>query len=210
MRAYSETSQNYTPGQFGISLPGAPRTFRKWKSHVADPTIGNGLQFGPSTSFGNAGMFQNQWEYGTSLSWVKGRHTLSFGVSWDHTQLNIINNNVNTDVVEFKSFESFAEGDLRSGNYSSDFARLGQPLLSVRHSRRVYQRQLQIAQQPHRDARSALGLRRAALGEIRKAYRRSIRVCIPTMRLQIRSSTPDSRLPGTTRTSARPERATPL
>src|SRR5580704_3413203 len=122
MRAYSETSQDYTPGQFGISLPGGATQFPQMEVHVADPTIGNELQFGPSTSFGNAGMFQNQWEYGTSLSWVKGRHTLSFGVSWDHTQLNIINNNVNTDVVEFKSFESFAEGDLRSGNYSSDFA----------------------------------------------------------------------------------------
>jgi hypothetical protein len=122
MRAYSDTSQAYTPGQFGISLPGGSSAFPQIEIGTADPTIGNELQFGPSTSFGNAGMFQNQWEYGSSLSWVKGRHTLTFGVSWDVTQLNIINKNVNTDVVEFKTFETFAEGELRSGNYSSDFA----------------------------------------------------------------------------------------
>jgi len=122
MRAYSNTSQQYTPSQFGIALPGGATQFPQVEVHVADPTIGEGLQFGPSTSFGNAGMFQNQWEYGTSLNWVKGRHTVAVGMSWDHTQLNIINNNVNTDIVEFKNFETFAEGQLRPGNYSSDFA----------------------------------------------------------------------------------------
>ncbi len=122
MRAYSNTSQAYTPSQFGISLPGGSNAFPQIEIGTADPTIGYGLQFGPSTSFGNAGMYQNQWEYGTSLSWVKGRHTLSAGMSWDHTQLNIINNNVDTDVVEFKTFMTFAEGDLRPGNYSSTFA----------------------------------------------------------------------------------------
>jgi hypothetical protein len=122
MRAYSTTSQAYTPGQFGISLPGGSSAFPQIEIGQADPTIGTELQFGPSTSFGNAGMFQNQWEYGSSLNWVKGRHTLAVGVSWDHTQLNIINNNVDTDVVEFKTFETFAEGLLRPGNYSSSFA----------------------------------------------------------------------------------------
>ena len=121
MRAYSNTSQSYTPGQFGISLPGGSTAFPQMEISEDDPTLGNELQFGPSTSFGNAGMFQNQWEYGSTLSWVKGRHTLQFGVSWDHTQLNIINNNTNTDVIEFKTFETFAEGELRSGNYSSAF-----------------------------------------------------------------------------------------
>ena len=122
MRAYSATGQAYTPSQFGIALPGGTNAFPQIEIGTIDPTIGEGLQFGPSTSFGNAGMFQNQWEYGSSLNWVKGRHTLAVGVSWDHTQLNIINNNVNTDVVEFKTFQTFAEGLLRSGNYSSDFA----------------------------------------------------------------------------------------
>ena len=81
-----------------------------------------GLEFGPSTSFGNAGMYQNQWEFGTTLNWVKGRHTLSFGAQWDHTQLNIVNNNSNTDNLGFKTFMTFVEGDDRTGTNSEAFS----------------------------------------------------------------------------------------
>ena len=34
----------------------------------------------------------------------------------DHTQLNIINNNTNTDTVDFTSFLTFVEGKVRSGD----------------------------------------------------------------------------------------------
>lgn len=114
LHAYASTSQAFSPSQFGISLPG-PDTFPQFDISTADPTIGNGLEFGPSTSFGNAGMFQNQWEYGTTLNWVKGKHTLSFGAQWDHTQLNIVNNNTSTDTLNFSTFTSFVEGAVRSG-----------------------------------------------------------------------------------------------
>ena len=60
-------------------------------------------------------MFQNQWEYGTTLHWVKGRHTLAFGMLWDHTQLNIVNRNTNTDVIDFNTFQDFVEGEVRAG-----------------------------------------------------------------------------------------------
>ena len=95
LRAYSQTGQAFSPSDFGINLLGST-TFPQIEMSTADPTIGGGLQFGNSPSFGNAGMFQNQWEYGTTLNWVKGRHTLAFGAQWDHTQLNIINNNTST------------------------------------------------------------------------------------------------------------------
>jgi flavin-binding protein dodecin len=114
MQAYSTTGQAFTPQDFGMSLLGS-KTFPQLEISTADPTIENGLEFGPSTSFGNAGMYQNQWELSTKLNWVKGRHTLSFGGQWDHTQLNIVNNNTSTDVVEFTNFTSFVEGSLRSG-----------------------------------------------------------------------------------------------
>jgi len=114
LHAYAETGQAFSPSQFGISLPG-PDTFPQMDISSADPTIGLGLEFGPSTSFGNAGMFQNQWEYGTTLNWVKGRHTLSFGAQWDHTQLNIVNNNLSTDTLNFRTFTSFVEGAVRTG-----------------------------------------------------------------------------------------------
>ena len=114
MQAFSHTQQAFAPQDFGMSLLGS-KTFPQLEIGTSDPTIQNGLEFGPSTSFGNAGMYQNQWELSTKLNWVKGRHTLSFGGQWDHTQLNIVNNNTSTDIAQFTNFTSFVEGSLRSG-----------------------------------------------------------------------------------------------
>jgi Carboxypeptidase regulatory-like domain len=114
LRAYSTTAQAFTPSDFGINLFGSS-VFPKIEIANADPTLANALEFGPAPSFANAGMFQNQWEYGTTLNWVKGRHTLSFGFLWDHTQLNILNNNTNTDTISFRTFLNFVEGAVRTG-----------------------------------------------------------------------------------------------
>jgi hypothetical protein len=114
LRAFAQTGQVISPADIGTSLLGST-TFPQIDISTADPTIYEGLEFGPSTSFGNAGMYQNQWEYGTTLNWVKGKHTLAFGALWDHTQLNIINDNTNTDTLNFKTFTSFVEGAVRTG-----------------------------------------------------------------------------------------------
>ena len=109
MRAYANTGQEFTPSQMGISLLGSTK-FPDFSINTTDAQISQGIEFGPSTSFGDAGMFQNQWEYGTSLNLVKGRHTISLGLVWDHTQLNVINNNTNTDTLNFSDFGMFAQG----------------------------------------------------------------------------------------------------
>ena len=109
LRAFAQTGQEFTPSQMGISLLGST-TFPDFNLNLTDPTIAKGIEFGPSTSFGNAGMYQNQWEYGTSLNIVKGRHTISFGLMWDHTQLNVVNHNTNTDTLNFTDFGTFAQG----------------------------------------------------------------------------------------------------
>jgi hypothetical protein len=114
LRAYASSTQAYTPSQFGINLLGSD-IFPQIEISEADPSIANKLQFGGDASFGNAGMYQNQWEFGTTLHWVKGRHTLSFGMLWDHTQLNIINHNSNTDVIDFSTFQNFVEGNVKPG-----------------------------------------------------------------------------------------------
>lgn len=121
LEAYSHTSQAFTPSDFGMNLLGS-NTFPQIEMTTSDPTIASGLQFGSSVSFGNAGMYQNQWEYGTTLNWVKGKHTLAFGAQWDHTQLNIINNNTSDDTIDFKTFVNFVEGAVRTGTYSAAFA----------------------------------------------------------------------------------------
>jgi hypothetical protein len=114
LRAYAQTSSDFKPGDLGIGLLGSA-TFPQIGISTSDPTIQNGLEFGPSTSFGNAGMYQNQWEYESSLNMVKGRHTIAVGAQLDHTQLNVINNNTNTDTLDFTSFLTFVEGNVRGG-----------------------------------------------------------------------------------------------
>ncbi len=117
LRAYANTTKDFTAGSVGISLPGAA-TFPDLSIEKGDPNISgpnSSLEFGPSTSFGDGGMIQNQWEYGTSMSWVKGKHVVSVGTTWDHTQLNVLNNNTNTDTLDIQTFLDFVEGDLHGG-----------------------------------------------------------------------------------------------
>ena len=121
LRAYADTSQDFTPSQFGMNLLGST-VFPQINISSDDPTLGGGLEFGPSSSFGNAGMYQNQSELGTTVNWVKGRHTLAFGALWNYTQLNIINNNTNTDTIAFKTFLTFAEGAVKTGTGSDAFS----------------------------------------------------------------------------------------
>jgi hypothetical protein len=113
--AYAQTSQAFNPTSLGMNLLGSS-TFPQIEIGTADPTIGYGLEFGPSTSFGNAGMYQNQWEYGSSINMARGRHTIAFGGQWDHTQLNVINNNTNTDDIYFTTFLNFVEGNVHDGD----------------------------------------------------------------------------------------------
>jgi len=116
LKAYSSTQQAYTPSTFGITLPGGDTSFPQIEISEADPTLLSSLEFGPSTSFGDAGIYQNQWEYGSSLNWVKGRHIITVGALWDHTQLNVVNHNLNTDSLDFSTFETFVEGIVHNGN----------------------------------------------------------------------------------------------
>lgn len=114
LRAYANTHQGFSPSALGISLPGGA-TFPQFEISTTDPTISAGVEFGPSTSFGDAGMFQNQWGGGSALNLLKGKNTISVGGEWNHTQLNIINNNTNTGSLHFTDFGTFAEGSVRDG-----------------------------------------------------------------------------------------------
>lgn len=114
LRAYANTNQGFSPSALGISLPPGA-TFPQFDITTTDPTISAGVEFGPSTSFGDAGMFQDQWGGGSTLNLLKGKNTISLGGEWNHTQLNIVNNNTNTDTLDFTTFVTFAEGAVRDG-----------------------------------------------------------------------------------------------
>ena len=121
MLAFAQTSQQFSPSDFGMNLLGST-AFPQMQ--ISDALGSNELEFGPSVSFGNAGMYQNQAELGSALNWVKGRHTIAIGGNWDHTQLNIVNKDTSTglDNLGFSSFLNFVEGNVRTGRYSSEFA----------------------------------------------------------------------------------------
>ena len=121
MQAYAGTADGFAPSDFGINLPGGS-AFPEITISKADATLSsNKFTFGANPSFGNAGMYQNQFEYATTLRWVVGRHSLSFGANLDQTQLNITNNNTNSDIIAFSSFANFVEGNVRTGTYSTAF-----------------------------------------------------------------------------------------
>ena len=120
MEAYSGTTDQFNPTQFGMTLPQSGG-FPEIQIKKDDQTLGGTFYLGPNPSFANAGMYQNQMEYTSSLNWVKGRHTITVGGSLDHTQLNVENSNTNTDIVAFSSFINFLEGVVKTGTSSTAF-----------------------------------------------------------------------------------------
>jgi Carboxypeptidase regulatory-like domain/TonB dependent receptor len=119
MLAYGSTSQPFTASSVGINLPGGDNVLPYISITKPDETLGGTLHFGASPSFANVGMYQNQWEYGTSLGWVKGRHNVTFGFNWAHTQLNIVNNNTSSSELSFSSFANFLEGTIKTSANAS-------------------------------------------------------------------------------------------
>ncbi len=109
MRSYANTQQPFTPGDLGVNLWGIT-TFPSIAMGIVDNNLNKSLTFGPSGNFANVGMFQNKWDLSSTANWVHGRHTLSFGASWNHTQLNIINNNTQAASIAFTNFAQFLLG----------------------------------------------------------------------------------------------------
>ncbi len=117
LRAFAATTDGFSPSEEGMGLLG-DTTFPYMEIRSDDNTLGGALYWGPSLSFGNGGMYQNQWEFETSLNKVIGKHTIALGTQWDRTQLNIINNESDASELTFASFETFVEGTTRSSTYA--------------------------------------------------------------------------------------------
>ena len=121
--AYANTAQALTPQAAGINVFGNPLfpgiQINNFAGNI-DPN-GGSLTIGSNSPFANAGAFQNQWEGDTNLIWVHGRQTISTGLNWDYTQLNIINKNNQAAKLAFNDFPSFLLGDLRTGEENTAF-----------------------------------------------------------------------------------------
>jgi hypothetical protein len=117
MRNYANTQQPFMPSDAGINLWGIP-TFPQIAFGTTDNNINKTLTFGPSGNFANVGMYQNKWDLSSTAYWVHGRHTLSFGGSWNHTQLNIANNITDAASLAFTNFSQFLLGSLKTSSTS--------------------------------------------------------------------------------------------
>ncbi|HEY6333482.1 MAG TPA: carboxypeptidase regulatory-like domain-containing protein, partial [Blastocatellia bacterium] len=110
--AFATTQNLVSPSQVGINLFGSTQ-FPGIDIRDANPPIDNTLEFGPNSNFANAGFFQNQLSFGSTLTWVKGRHSFSFGGNFDIGQLNVANLQDSTAVLNFTSLKNFLEGTVR-------------------------------------------------------------------------------------------------
>jgi hypothetical protein len=125
-RAFATTAQSLTPAGANINLLGLAQ-FPQLNIKVADGPFGfggndnldNPLSIGPTNNFANAGIFQNNFEGETSLTWVHDRHTLTAGVSFDYTQLNVINKNNEVARLTFFDFPGFLQGQICGPNTAS-------------------------------------------------------------------------------------------
>lgn len=116
--AFATTDQPLTPSDAGINLFGQTR-FPGLTVDNYDQTFGGPLSIGPASPFANAGVFQNQWDMGTTLNWVHGKHSVSFGANWDHNQLNVLNLNNEVSGLEFYDTAGFLVGSMRLGEEHS-------------------------------------------------------------------------------------------
>lgn len=110
-RAFAHTTDGYKNSDYGMTVFGLNTVPGISITHP-DFNFSNGFAFGPASNFANAGIFQNNFEGSTKYSWTLGRHTLAFGFSWEHMQLNVENRNNQTAELNFSDFSSFLTGTL--------------------------------------------------------------------------------------------------
>ena len=124
--ANAKTGQILTPSGTGINLFGSSFFPGFTIANVEGPG-GNGrsLRIGPANNFANAGVFQNQFEGASNYNWVVGRHSLSFGFTFDYGQLNIVNRENQVATFNFNStrggndsFANFLTGTLNGSRNS--------------------------------------------------------------------------------------------
>ena len=114
-RAFAVTAQPFGPADMGINLFDITK-FPGLSLGTVDNNLNRSLTLGSTSNFANTGMFQNRLDLSSSLNWIAGRHTVSFGVEWDRTQLNIINQNNEVASIGFTNFSQFLIGNVNPAN----------------------------------------------------------------------------------------------
>ena len=152
MRDYASTSQFVNPSSMGISIPGETRFPTVNIANMDngfypsnDPTAfwsGNSLGIGPLNNFANAGFDQNGAQFSTDIKWVHGRHSISSGMNFGYTQLNVINRNNEVGRITFEDFPGFLTGQVCGPNTTFCFGQDPSEVLSGATSRYYRSKQL--------------------------------------------------------------------
>ena len=166
MKDYASTSQFLNPSSLGISIPGTSRfpginLLNADNAFWAGPSnywSGNTLGIGPLNNFANAGFYQNSAQFSTDLKWVHGRHTLSSGMNFGYTQLNVINKSNTVGRITFADFPGFLTGQVCGPNTTFCFGQDASEVLSGATSRYYRSKQLGAYVQDNIRVRSDLTL----------------------------------------------------
>jgi hypothetical protein len=118
-KLYSTVAQpaGFTPSELGINAFGST-TFPGIT--IADDlgSLGVGslvaLQFGQTAASQGAftGVFQNRFMPSANAIWIKGKHTITFGGAFSHTQLNTRDRRTGQGTIGFPDFGQFVQGNL--------------------------------------------------------------------------------------------------
>jgi len=114
MSDYASTSQFLNPSSVGINVPGTS-LFPGINIKNADG-YPNPLAIGPTNNFANAGFYENNLGGSSDLKWVRGGHSISVGVNFAYTQLNVINKNNSVGRITFEDFPGFVQGQVCGPN----------------------------------------------------------------------------------------------
>ena len=103
----SFTSQPFTPQAAGINLFGSSLLPG---ISIRDANGSHTLDLGPTSNFANTGFAQNTFEGTSTLTYVKGRHVMSFGGNYDFSQLNILNRANQVGTLQYDNLANFLTG----------------------------------------------------------------------------------------------------
>jgi hypothetical protein len=102
----------FFPGMSIVDNFGNPSQFSNSFLYNTNFVFNGAMNIGDGANSQGAftGVFQNRFMPSVNVIWTKGRHTLTFGGSFSHTQLNIRDQRTNKGVIAFPDFAAFLQG----------------------------------------------------------------------------------------------------
>jgi len=153
-KAYSTLAQPFTPAQFGAActsltgfsssdctintfgstvFPGMTINWPSIMGTLADPTFTSyqplfNVGAGAESLGAFTGVFQNRFNPSANAIWTIGRHTLTFGGSFEYTQLNTRDQRNQLGMIESEDINQFLQGELTNDYvYSGSLFLTGDP-----------------------------------------------------------------------------------